>query len=706
MYYIVRYDTLKDLDMPMPTPEEIKQWIEIDGKSMNSLAKEFKCNVGGLSAMMKRLGIISRHVRKAKSKDDLDGLKLLAQYKNNVSLHQLMKQTGRPIRAIKNALLKAEPSLEFRTRNDALRPKDLNTPESLDAFAKSGKTARQIANELGVKEKTVVDAYKRLNLSRYKKPSSVIIPKAELQKLYIDDQFSSILIANLYGTSAGRVCTMLKDYKIERRGFGGKRKSKFDKLNSREWLFDQYITKAKSAADIQRIVDCGIGTVIAALNRHQIPLRSRDEVYNKLRDDDHGRKIEVLYRGELVKCDSVGESEFLSFAERTNLAVKRATENIKIGKHLYRPDFITIDDSTIIEVKPKSQIIGEAHDRQNLVRQFSIATKSGYKFKAWAQNQLFDLALNDFDKYYATSWDLFFESDNDCADWLIDFGFHGALRSHGSLVSGLKRFEAIVNDGRLDLFDSSINAAETVWFMRHFYPHYFHSTHLNYKPVSTAFEIGNSVIVRNAMRKIWTDGKPLNIYSLLQTINKEFVDFTMVSMFKPWVARAVYLELLNEGDTVIDPCSGWGGRALGTMNLPIIYRGFDINDKSVNGTNQLIKFVGSKRIADASVEVADSSIKQFPESDLIFTSPPYHDTEIYHGTPMSDKTCKIISNIFKQRSAPLIALNVSNKMANMVTQIASANKYKYENTLLMKTRQFMAMRQTVTEPILIYRASK
>jgi hypothetical protein len=689
--------------MPMPTPEEVKQWIEVEGRSMNSLASKCGCNVGGLSAMVKRLGLISRHVDQAKQKTDLDGATLAEQYRTGVSLHQLMKQTNRPIKAIKKAISKADPSIEFRSREDALRPGGLNDSESLEKYAQSGKTARQIAAELGVKEKTVTDAYKRLNISRYKKPTSIVIPEAELRKLYTDDGLSSIVIASMFGTSAGRVCALLKQYGIERRGFGKMKDSKYDKLNDRDWLFEHYITKSMSAADIQRLIGCqGAGTITHALRKNNIPLRSKDEVYEKLQSDSHGHKIDVIHRGEIVRCGSLGEAEFLKYASDNGLMVTRATLTLKHKNHSYRPDFIIDDSGVIVEVKPKSQIVSNGHDRNKLMRQYMVATAAGRVCKAWAAGQFYDLSITELDKYYALAWDLVFDTPRECFDWLVKFGFAGALRSHGALVSGLKRYEAIAKDPHADLLDSSLNAVDTLWLMRHFHPHYFHSTHTGYKPVSAAFEIGNQTVLMNALVELWKQNRHINIYSLLHLISKRFVDFAMVSLFKPWVARAVYQKLLPEGGTIVDPCAGWGGRVFGTLDLPVVYRGFDINQQSVDGNNSLIKFLGAKRVQDAIVEQADSSRFQFPESDLLFTSPPYFGLEEYHGAPEQDTTAGIIDNVFRQRSSKIVALNVSNKMVKTVVEHARKHKYKYADTMLMQTRQYMAMRKKVTEPILVF----
>ena len=76
--------------------------------------------------------------------------------------------------------------------------------------------------------------------------------------------------------------------------------------------------------------------------------------------------------------------------------------------------------------------------------------------------------------------------------------------------------------------------------------------------------------------------------------------------------------------TIYDPCSGWGERLLTCHQYGIRYLGFDINDKVVEGLNTLI----DKYNINATVQCGDSSKNSFA-SDVLFTCPPYWNTEIY-----------------------------------------------------------------------------
>ena len=76
--------------------------------------------------------------------------------------------------------------------------------------------------------------------------------------------------------------------------------------------------------------------------------------------------------------------------------------------------------------------------------------------------------------------------------------------------------------------------------------------------------------------------------------------------------------------TITDPCAGWGERLLTCHQYGIKYLGFDINNKVVEGLNILI----DKYNINATVQCSDSSKGSFT-SDVLFTCPPYWNTEIY-----------------------------------------------------------------------------
>jgi hypothetical protein len=97
------------------------------------------------------------------------------------------------------------------------------------------------------------------------------------------------------------------------------------------------------------------------------------------------------------------------------------------------------------------------------------------------------------------------------------------------------------------------------------------------------------------------------------------------SVFKPTVAKWVYENLCPKGGTVWDPCSGYGGRLLGAFAAGVQYIATDVEPETVQGNLRLAEVLGySARVVCERAEVFDPG-----PVDLVFTSPPYFDRELY-----------------------------------------------------------------------------
>lgn len=102
---------------------------------------------------------------------------------------------------------------------------------------------------------------------------------------------------------------------------------------------------------------------------------------------------------------------------------------------------------------------------------------------------------------------------------------------------------------------------------------------------------------------------------------------TKNTMFRPHLAKMICD--YYKPKIVLDPCCGWGGRMLGTVASKSFYIGFEPCKETFNNLNRLIDFLG---IAD-SVKIYNEIAENIPNydisADLILTSPPYYDLEIY-----------------------------------------------------------------------------
>lgn len=107
-----------------------------------------------------------------------------------------------------------------------------------------------------------------------------------------------------------------------------------------------------------------------------------------------------------------------------------------------------------------------------------------------------------------------------------------------------------------------------------------------------------------------------------------------VSNFRPAVAKAIY-EIFDPRLTV-DFSAGWGARLLGAMAAGVPYVGIDPNTVTVADNRRLVTTVANLfPHMDFDVMLGTACAeeflghRQFENVDLIFTSPPYRDTEKY-----------------------------------------------------------------------------
>jgi 16S rRNA G966 N2-methylase RsmD len=103
---------------------------------------------------------------------------------------------------------------------------------------------------------------------------------------------------------------------------------------------------------------------------------------------------------------------------------------------------------------------------------------------------------------------------------------------------------------------------------------------------------------------------------------------TKNTMYRPQMAKAICLKYNPK--TVLDPCAGWGGRMLGVVSSGAEYIAFEPNTKTYNNLLNLAKFLNIenkvKIICDDVLNIEKYNLQKV---DLVITSPPYFDLEIY-----------------------------------------------------------------------------
>ncbi len=471
----------------------------------------------------------------------------------------------------------------------------------------------------------------------------------------------------------------------------------YDKLNDKEWLFDHYITKGMSASQLSTIIEAPFSTVIHHLKRHDIKLRTKNQYLSKLRRLSTSKRVVSTRWGELI-VQSIAEQKFLESLPDSVRLVTSEPYTIEYLGMQYVPDFEV--DGELIEVKPPQYATKAGVDRQRIVKQKLIANHNGKDFKCWYHRGggYYEIdPIEDIDKYFCLNWKLAFKSVDECYGFIVDFGFQPLRWNKDKLLLALNSLFKAKGDNRLNANYTNVNVVNLII---HFSDHYWWSTHKNYNPIAQAFLPGNRTILRDAIYDLWYNKKEVNIYSLVRLIARKYKDFTPVSVFKPWVARYVYETILPNGGRIIDPCMGWGGRLLGTLDSNYSYVGYDFNPCVVSSHKALKKFVGSRFTNEVEFHHADSSQTEWPDGDLLFTSPPYDDTEYYHG--LSEQcldTSAIYENIMRFKG--LVALNVPLRHQEKCMKIAISHGRKVISELKMKTANFMG-RETTYEPILVF----
>lgn len=106
-----------------------------------------------------------------------------------------------------------------------------------------------------------------------------------------------------------------------------------------------------------------------------------------------------------------------------------------------------------------------------------------------------------------------------------------------------------------------------------------------------------------------------------------------VNEFQPYLARAIYKKFCKEGDKILDPCSGWGGRTLGLASLMFKDIEYVTSDPSVKTYQGLLKMRDFFHLSPEHFKYNNCGFEKLEVKenyfDFCFTSPPYYDTERY-----------------------------------------------------------------------------
>lgn len=106
-----------------------------------------------------------------------------------------------------------------------------------------------------------------------------------------------------------------------------------------------------------------------------------------------------------------------------------------------------------------------------------------------------------------------------------------------------------------------------------------------------------------------------------------------VSNFRPSIAKWFYEKYAPKNGSALDPCMGYGGRLMGAICSHIdTYTGIDPNQKTCYGNRTLYFYLKYICMTTKKVNVYNMPFENFTTDnhyDVVFTSPPYFNTEKY-----------------------------------------------------------------------------
>jgi len=122
-------------------------------------------------------------------------------------------------------------------------------------------------------------------------------------------------------------------------------------------------------------------------------------------------------------------------------------------------------------------------------------------------------------------------------------------------------------------------------------------------------------------------------HSGIKSVLKTYKNNRSVSNFMPSVAKYIYDNLLKEDSTVLDFCAGFGGRMLGAISSKNV-KIYECIDPLKENTDGLEKMNNKVNNGDTEVVIHNSTAESIiynldKKYDMVFTSPPYFDKEIY-----------------------------------------------------------------------------
>ena len=134
-----------------------------------------------------------------------------------------------------------------------------------------------------------------------------------------------------------------------------------------------------------------------------------------------------------------------------------------------------------------------------------------------------------------------------------------------------------------------------------------------------------------------------------ETKNTFFGNEKHVSTFRPSWMKGILSKLLEQLKTdtdvnnlsILDPCMGWGDRLITIISMGWNYDGYDPNIKLESAYKKIIETYGDKNKHKYVINAFEKEEVKKDYYDIVITSPPFYDLEIYDEDPNTNKNQSI-----------------------------------------------------------------
>lgn len=156
------------------------------------------------------------------------------------------------------------------------------------------------------------------------------------------------------------------------------------------------------------------------------------------------------------------------------------------------------------------------------------------------------------------------------------------------------------------------------------------------QPLFESFQKRNPKWLKTVARFFVEFDKPHLPHVMPQYCRVGIAGSSYVNEFQPYEARDIYKTYCKNGDKILDPCAGWGGRMIGvyaTLLKNISYTCVEPSTPTYNGLKRLNEFLNETnlKVRVKIIKNGFENVKLKSASfDFAFTSPPYFDTEKYN----------------------------------------------------------------------------